>query len=159
MLKRLWFESEMSTLSENEQKSFQTNLTFNNRSPKKNHLLEINHKNQILNSIGIQTTIIRQIDRRISCHLIQSSRSLNSISDTTVSNEKSTHTDSTYNHNDRYRRNRNRNNNVHTEQINTKDFKMKNSMTKLLVIMHLFLKNIDKQNLFRKYQSFTTIFI
>jgi hypothetical protein len=123
MLKRLRFESEMSILSNNEQR--------------KNHRLEIDHKNKIVNSIGIQTMIIRQIDRQISCHLISSSR--NSISDTSVSNENSTHTDSsTTNESDSHHRwNRNRNNNAMDTKINMKDFKM----TKLLVIIYFFLSS------------------
>jgi hypothetical protein len=166
LLKRLWFESETSTLSHNSSEnqsfiSYQTKPIFNHRSLKKNHLLGIKQRDQNVNSIGIQTTMIRQIDQEISCNLVKSipvltqknRSSATSITETsaptststetsTVSSSSSTTTTTDTNKNDnhhtRSRRRKNRNNNAiatHIKPIDMKEFKTEKSIIQLSVII------------------------
>ncbi|CAF3344447.1 unnamed protein product [Rotaria sp. Silwood1] len=117
MLKRLWIESETSTLSQNGRKSLEkfqhSSLTsdqmksiLNNNLFTKKNSLGINYKNISMNSIGIQTNIIKQIDQQTSCNILRlrktfskknrsSSSSTVSISKTSVSDDNSTYTNST----------------------------------------------------------------
>ncbi|CAF1038594.1 unnamed protein product [Rotaria sordida] len=121
MLKRLWIESETSALSQNGQKSLekcqyssqnqsltsdQIKSILNNNLLRKNYSLGINSKNKNMNSIGIQTNIIQQIDRQTSCNILKSKKGFNkkshstssstvSISKTSISDENSTYTNST----------------------------------------------------------------
>jgi len=165
-IKRLWFDSETSTLCQNDEKllettdnssiSYQTKPIFNNSFLRKNYLL----KN--MKSIGIQTIMIKQINRQTSCNLIKSTpviiqkRRSTSSSSTSASDENSTQTDSTStvsstttdtkennDHSVRYRRNKNRNNNTidtdierKNNHINMKEFKIEKSNTHLSVIIH-----------------------
>ncbi|CAF3332839.1 unnamed protein product [Rotaria sp. Silwood1] len=117
MLKRLWIESETSTLSQNGRKSLEkfqhSSLTsdqmksiLNNNLFTKKNSLGINYKNISMNSIGIQTNIIKRIDQQTSCNILRlrktfskknrsSSSSTVSISKTSVSDDNSTYTNST----------------------------------------------------------------
>ncbi|CAF4547756.1 unnamed protein product, partial [Rotaria sp. Silwood2] len=88
MLKRLWIESETSALSQNGQKSLekfqhssltseQMKSTLNNNFFRKKYSLGINYKNKNMNSIGIQTNVIKQIDRQTSCDILRQIKTFN----------------------------------------------------------------------------------
>ena len=117
ILKRLCIESETSALSQNGKSSLETihhsfrNPSFtshqmksvlNNKLHKQIHSLNINHQTKGRINIGIQTTIIKQIDRQTSCNIeplvIRQSRSSSSFpsstSKTSILDENSTYTNS-----------------------------------------------------------------
>lgn len=171
MIKRLWMESEASALCDQGEKPVETiDRILKQNSPWKKPYLNEDLKST---SIAVQTLIIEQIDREISCQLIQTNRSRSSSSSmsssrTSTSNDHSNQTDTTSstsshsnttdesqgeNLNDTQQNNNAMKTNI--ERVNIKDCKREKSI-KLLRVFVL-LEELIEEVCYRKHRKLSIL--